>query len=71
MLCLYLSPILGILEITSVDVGVVAVKSINSNYYLAMNKKGKVYGSVSNYNSFIYLFHSKLIFFFFERLIEG
>ncbi|XP_075039919.1 fibroblast growth factor 10 [Mixophyes fleayi] len=35
----------SILEITSVDVGVVAVKSINSNYYLAMNKRGKVYGS--------------------------
>ncbi|XP_042713454.1 fibroblast growth factor 10 [Chrysemys picta bellii] len=35
----------SILEITSVEIGVVAVKSINSNYYLAMNKKGKVYGS--------------------------
>ncbi|XP_077318900.1 fibroblast growth factor 10 [Lithobates pipiens] len=35
----------SILEITSVDVGVVAVKSINSNYYLAMNRRGKVYGS--------------------------
>ncbi|KAG8456656.1 hypothetical protein GDO86_002440, partial [Hymenochirus boettgeri] len=34
-----------ILEITSVDVGVVAVKAINSNYYLAMNKKGHIYGS--------------------------
>ncbi|NXH28341.1 FGF10 factor, partial [Myiagra hebetior] len=35
----------GILEITSVEIGVVAVKSVKSNYYLAMNKKGKVYGS--------------------------
>ncbi|XP_074850402.1 fibroblast growth factor 10 [Carettochelys insculpta] len=35
----------SILEITSVEIGVVAVKSINSNYYLAMNKKGRVYGS--------------------------
>ncbi|XP_013915034.1 PREDICTED: fibroblast growth factor 10 [Thamnophis sirtalis] len=35
----------SILEITSVEIGVVAVKSINSNYYLAMNKNGKVYGS--------------------------
>ncbi|XP_055648600.1 fibroblast growth factor 10-like [Falco peregrinus] len=35
----------SILEITSVEIGVVAVKSIKSNYYLAMNKKGKVYGS--------------------------
>ncbi|KAF1446452.1 Fibroblast growth factor 10, partial [Spheniscus mendiculus] len=33
----------SILEITSVEIGVVAVKSIKSNYYLAMNKKGKVY----------------------------
>ncbi|CAH2296396.1 fibroblast growth factor 10 [Pelobates cultripes] len=35
----------SILEITSVDVGVVAVRAINSNYYLAMDKKGKIYGS--------------------------
>uniref|UniRef100_A0A8D2ISM0 Fibroblast growth factor n=2 Tax=Varanus komodoensis TaxID=61221 RepID=A0A8D2ISM0_VARKO len=35
----------SILAITSVEIGVVAVKSINSNYYLAMNKNGKVYGS--------------------------
>ncbi|CAI5787600.1 fibroblast growth factor 10 [Podarcis lilfordi] len=35
----------SILEITSVEIGVVAVKSISSNYYLAMNKNGKVYGS--------------------------
>uniref|UniRef100_A0A8C5P887 Fibroblast growth factor n=1 Tax=Leptobrachium leishanense TaxID=445787 RepID=A0A8C5P887_9ANUR len=35
----------SILEITSVDVGVVAVRAINSNYYLAMDKRGKIYGS--------------------------
>ncbi|XP_030048971.1 fibroblast growth factor 10 [Microcaecilia unicolor] len=35
----------SVLEITSVDVGVVAVKAIKSNFYLAMNKKGKIYGS--------------------------
>ncbi|KAM8960868.1 LOW QUALITY PROTEIN: fibroblast growth factor 10 [Pelodytes ibericus] len=35
----------SILEITSVDVGVVAVRAINSNYYLAMDKRGKLYGS--------------------------
>ncbi|XP_054843259.1 fibroblast growth factor 10 [Eublepharis macularius] len=35
----------SILVITSVETGVVAVKSINSNFYLAMNKHGKVYGS--------------------------
>ncbi|XP_042311075.1 fibroblast growth factor 10 isoform X2 [Sceloporus undulatus] len=38
----------SILAITSVEIGVVAVKSINSNYYLAMNKNGKVYGSEFN-----------------------
>jgi len=40
------------LEITSVEIGVVAVKSVKSNYYLAMNKKGKVYGSVSIFFTF-------------------
>ncbi|XP_038646776.1 fibroblast growth factor 10a [Scyliorhinus canicula] len=35
----------SILKITSVEVGVVAIKAINSNYYLAMNKRGKIYGS--------------------------
>ncbi|KAM4809889.1 fibroblast growth factor 10 [Rhinophrynus dorsalis] len=37
--------IYNILEITSVDVGVVAVKAIYSNFYLAMDKRGKLYGS--------------------------
>lgn len=27
------------------EVGVVAIKAISSNYYLAMNKNGKIYGS--------------------------
>ncbi|XP_053304052.1 fibroblast growth factor 10 [Spea bombifrons] len=35
----------SILEIASVDVGVVAVRAINSNYYLAMDRRGKIYGS--------------------------
>ncbi|XP_063046034.1 fibroblast growth factor 10-like [Engraulis encrasicolus] len=35
----------GILEITSVDVGIVAVRGLHSNYYLAINKKGDVYGA--------------------------
>lgn len=34
------------------EIGVVAVKAVNSNYYLAMNKKGKLYGSVSILLSF-------------------
>uniref|UniRef100_A0A8C2AH72 Fibroblast growth factor 10a n=1 Tax=Cyprinus carpio TaxID=7962 RepID=A0A8C2AH72_CYPCA len=35
----------GTLEIKSVDVGIVAIKGIQSNYYLAINKKGVVYGA--------------------------
>uniref|UniRef100_A0AAV2MNK5 Fibroblast growth factor n=1 Tax=Knipowitschia caucasica TaxID=637954 RepID=A0AAV2MNK5_KNICA len=35
----------GILEITSVDVGVVAIRGLHSNYYLALNRKGEVYGA--------------------------
>ncbi|KAG6934911.1 fibroblast growth factor 22, partial [Chelydra serpentina] len=35
----------SILEIRSVRVGVVAIKSVYTGFYLAMNKKGKVYGS--------------------------
>lgn len=38
---------LGILEITSVEVGVVAIKGLNSNYYLAISRKGELYGAVS------------------------
>ncbi|RXM92844.1 Fibroblast growth factor 10, partial [Acipenser ruthenus] len=34
-----------ILEIKSVEVGVVAINAMNSNYYLAMNKQGKIYGA--------------------------
>ncbi|KAF4074778.1 hypothetical protein AMELA_G00243030 [Ameiurus melas] len=33
-----------ILEITSVDVGVVAIRSLTTGYYLTMNRKGEVYG---------------------------
>ncbi|XP_041110514.1 fibroblast growth factor 10-like [Polyodon spathula] len=35
----------SILEIKSVEVGVVAINAMNSNYYLAMNKQGKIYGA--------------------------
>uniref|UniRef100_A0A8D3BVC4 Fibroblast growth factor n=1 Tax=Scophthalmus maximus TaxID=52904 RepID=A0A8D3BVC4_SCOMX len=37
---------LSVLEITSVDVGVVAIKGLNSNYYLAIGRKGDLYGAV-------------------------
>ncbi|KAM9811090.1 fibroblast growth factor 10-like [Neosynchiropus ocellatus] len=36
---------LSILEITSVDVGVVAIKGLNSNYYLAISREGALYGA--------------------------
>uniref|UniRef100_A0A8C8RPQ6 Fibroblast growth factor n=1 Tax=Pelusios castaneus TaxID=367368 RepID=A0A8C8RPQ6_9SAUR len=35
----------SIVEIRSVRVGVVAIKSVHTGFYLAMNKKGQVYGS--------------------------
>lgn len=35
------------MEITAVDVGVVAIKGIFSGRYLAMNDKGRLYASVS------------------------
>uniref|UniRef100_A0A3B4AF43 Fibroblast growth factor n=1 Tax=Periophthalmus magnuspinnatus TaxID=409849 RepID=A0A3B4AF43_9GOBI len=35
----------SILEITSVDVGVVAIRGLHSNYYLALNRKGELYGA--------------------------
>nr|XP_032806454.1 fibroblast growth factor 10 isoform X2 [Petromyzon marinus] len=35
----------SIMEITSVEVGVVALKGVHSGYFLAMNKKGKVYST--------------------------
>lgn len=36
----------GIMEITAVDVGVVAIKGLFSGKYLAMNDKGRLYASV-------------------------
>ncbi|XP_011603280.2 fibroblast growth factor 10a, partial [Takifugu rubripes] len=35
----------SILEIKSVDVGVVAIRGLGSNYYLAISKKGELYGA--------------------------
>lgn len=35
----------SVLEIKSVDVGVVAIKGLSSNYYLAISKKGELYGA--------------------------
>uniref|UniRef100_A0A8C0FTX8 Fibroblast growth factor n=1 Tax=Bubo bubo TaxID=30461 RepID=A0A8C0FTX8_BUBBB len=36
----------SILEITAVDVGIVAIKGLFSGRYLAMNKRGRLYASV-------------------------
>lgn len=46
----YLHFFAGILEIKSVDVGIVAIKGLHSNYYLAINKKGVVYGAVGSFS---------------------
>ncbi|XP_060089394.1 fibroblast growth factor 22 [Heteronotia binoei] len=35
----------SIVEIRSVHVGVVAIRSVHSGFYLAMNRKGKIYGT--------------------------
>ncbi|CAB1318301.1 unnamed protein product [Coregonus sp. 'balchen'] len=35
----------GVLEIKSVDVGIVAIKGLSSNFYLAISKKGELYGA--------------------------
>lgn len=45
--CLSVPAAPGILEIKSVDVGVVAIRGLSSNYYLAISKKGELYGAVS------------------------
>lgn len=37
----------GILEIKSVDVGVLAIRGLSSNHYLAIRKNGVLYGAVS------------------------
>ncbi|XP_069468425.1 fibroblast growth factor 22 [Ambystoma mexicanum] len=36
---------LGVLEIRSVKVGVVVIKSVHTGHYLAMNKKGRLFGT--------------------------
>ncbi|NXN40823.1 FGF3 factor, partial [Rhinoptilus africanus] len=42
--------VFSILEITAVDVGIVAIKGLFSGRYLAMNKRGRLYAS-DNYNA--------------------
>jgi len=40
----------GLMEIRSVSVGVVAIKSVSTGLYLAMSKKGTLFGSVRIHN---------------------
>lgn len=56
------------MEITAVDVGIVAIKGLFSGRYLAMNDKGRLYASVGTHvmssSSFLHqtqlLFHKEL-----------
>lgn len=41
------------MEIRSVSVGVVAIKSVSNGLYLAMSKKGTLFGSVSTQPDYI------------------
>lgn len=43
-------PSSGLMEIRSVSVGVVAIKSVSTGLYLAMSKKGTLFGSVGTSN---------------------
>uniref|UniRef100_A0A8C9Z433 Fibroblast growth factor n=1 Tax=Sander lucioperca TaxID=283035 RepID=A0A8C9Z433_SANLU len=48
---------LSIMEITAVDVGVVAIKGLFSGRYLAMNDKGRLYASVGTDCEFLERIH--------------
>lgn len=37
----------GVFEIRSIRVGVVALKAVHTGFYVAMNRRGRLYGSVS------------------------
>ena len=39
----------GIVEIRSVRVGTVVIKAVYSGFYVAMNRRGRLYGSVSDW----------------------
>lgn len=51
------------MEITAVDVGIVAIKGLFSGRYLAMNDKGRLYASVGTYvTSSSFLHQTQLLF---------
>lgn len=47
MFYFWISVILGILEIFAVSQGIVGIRGVFSNKFLAMSKKGKLHASVS------------------------
>lgn len=46
------------MEIRTVAVGIVAIKGVESEYYLAMNKEGKLYAKVSIIDSLDLIFQT-------------
>lgn len=48
MLTMLSCPHSGIVEIRSVRVGTVVIKAVYSGFYVAMNRRGRLYGSVSD-----------------------
>ena len=52
--CVFVSPE-GVLQISPVERGVVTLLGVRSRFFVAMNRRGKLYGSVS-VPTFIYVF---------------
>lgn len=46
------------MEIRTVEVGIVAIKGVESEYFLAMNKEGKLYAKVLIINSIALIFQT-------------
>lgn len=46
------------MEIRTVEVGIVAIKGVESEYFLAMNKEGKLYAKVLIINSSALIFQA-------------
>lgn len=47
-----------IMEIRTVEVGIVAIKGVESEYFLAMNKEGKLYAKVLIIDSLALIFQT-------------
>lgn len=48
------------MEIRTVEVGIVAIKGVESEYFLAMNKEGKLYAKVLIIDSIALIFQTFL-----------